>query len=208
MKNIRPVVYVKSNEEIAKFKIENELIINKACSEAQLRHSDWDYVLGDMLVKYATGKLDYNPAFNAKYSTYIYTVALHCAIDAVRRLHTKRFQDLEGKDWDNFGDKRDNNSKSKADDENVVVTEAIRRLAKEMRDKTKVEILVRSVLNRESREKLADEYDVESDYISLVKTRYLPRFQNIVREVLREEKYDTIKLSNTDIAFLKPHMNW
>ena len=71
-----------------------------------------------------------------------------------------------------------------------------------------MEILVRFVLNGEKREELAEEYGVESDYISLVKTRYLPRLQKLVCEVKREDEEGNLRLSNTDISFLKPYLNW
>ena len=50
---------------------------------------------------------------------------------------------------------------------------------------------------------------MSDDFVSLVKNRWLPRLQKLVRDVIREDRDGRLKLSNTDIRFLKPYMkNW
>ena len=94
-------------------------------------------------------------------------------------------------------------------DEKFVVTEALKRLVAEMHDKTKAEILVRFAINAETREDVARAYRVSPDYVSLVKTRYITRLQNFVRDVMKADEAGRLKLSDTDICFLHPYMkNW
>ena len=80
---------------------------------------------------------------------------------------------------------------------------------KECRDTQKVEILLRYAVNGEERSELAEEYAVSEDFVSLVKTRWLPRLQKLVRKVMREDMEGELEFSNADIRFLEPYMlNW
>lgn len=115
---------------------------------------------------------------------------------------------MDDKEWGTVHDEHDDYSHAVAGDKQVIGEKALRRLTSETRDKTKVEILVRSVLNGEKREELAEEYGVEGDYVSPVKTRYLPRLQKLVGEVMKEDEEGKLTLSNTDISYLKPYLNW
>ena len=64
-------------------------------------------------------------------------------------------------------------------------------------------------VNGEERAKLAEEFCVSDDFVSLMKNRWLPRLQKQVHEVIREDRDGKLKSSNTDIRFLRPYMmNW
>ncbi len=204
--NVSPA-HVHTNSETASFINEQKLVIYKACKDSILRRCDWDVVVNSVARKYSKGQIEYNPA-RGKYSTFVYAVAKNCAIDELRRQHPERFQNMDDKEWGNVHDEHDDYSHTVAGDRQVIGEEALRRLTSETRDKTKVEILVRFVLNGEKREELAEEYRVEGDYVSLVKTRYLPRLQKLVGEVMKEDEEGNLTLSNTDIGYLKPYLNW
>ena len=188
---------------------ENTQYIYSACNRAGLRPSEWNYVKHTMTLRLADGTIKFNPNRGTKFSTYIFKIAYNFARDEVRRQHPELFQDMEYEDWELVADGgHDFDNWLDAHDDKVVVTEALRRLVKEMRDHQKVELLVRYVLNGEKREKLADEYGVENDFVSLVKNRYLPRLQKIVKDVQRQDFAGELVLSDTDISFLKPYMKW
>lgn len=200
-------VYVHTDAEIKKFIAGNKLLIYKACKDAKIRHCDWDDVVNNVAIKYAEGKIDFDLTRGVKYSTYIYSIAFNSAIDALRKLHPERFQDLDDKGWKNIKDEHENNAY--ADDVKIIVSEALRRLAKEMRDKVKLELLVRYVFNEEKREDLSAEYKVENDYVSLIKTRYISRLQKHVRDVMQEDENGKLKLGDSsEVKFLKPYLKW
>ena len=119
-------------------------------------------------------------------------------------------QDMEDKDWENnIADERNCYSQMDAEDVKAGLMEALKRLSGEMKDKTKLEMLVRYVVNDEDRAQLAREYHVDNDYVSLVKTRYLKRLQELVLDVFHEDEHGSLEESTTDIGFLRPYMvNW
>ena len=196
-----------TNSEIVRFEKEFKLVIFSACKAAGLRRCDWEGVVNEMLLKYAMGLMEYDPTRGAKASSYYYKIARNKAKDFIRK--QQRFVELDDNEMEHVLDEHEPISQAEIEDEWLIVTEAIRRLVKEMRDKTKVEILIRYVLNKENREDLAEEYGIDDDDVSLVKTRYLPRLQKLVKEVLKEDEEGRLKRSKTDISFLKPYMkNW
>ncbi len=207
--NAKKTTWTKTDAEIENFINNYKGVIFQACKAACLRSSDYETVLNNVAMKFAEGRIEFNPARGAKFSTYIYLVAKNCARDEMRWQHTERFQEMEDNDWERIADRRDDYGKGEADDKTLVVKEALKRLVKEMHDKTKVEMLVRFVINGEERQDLANDFQVDVDYISLVKTRYLPRLQKLMKEVLKEDGEGRLKLTKTDISFLEPYMrNW
>lgn len=196
-----------TNSEIGRFEKEFKLVIFSACKAAGLRRCDWEGVVNEMLLKYAMGLMEYDPTRGAKASSYYYKIAWNKAKDFIKR--QQRLVELDDNEMEHVLDEHEPIVQAEIEDERLIVIEAIRRLVKEMRDKTKVEVLVRFVINGEERQDLADDFQVDVDYISLVKTRYLPRLRKLVKEVLKEDEEGRVKLSKTDISFLKPYMrNW
>ena len=196
-----------TNSEIVRFEKEFQLVIFSACKAAGLRRSDWEGVVNEMLLKYAMGLMEYDPTRGAKASSYYYKIARNKAKDFIRK--QQRFVELDDNEMEHVLDEHEPIAQVEIEDERLIVTEAIRRLVKEMRDRTKVEILIRYVVNKEKREDLAGEYGIDNDDVSLVKTRYLPRLQKLVKEVLKEDEEGRLKQSKTDISFLKTYMkNW
>ncbi len=203
-------VYVYGDSEIARFKNAYETLINKACASAGLPACDRDIVLNNMLLKFAKGQLDFDAGKSkgAKYSTFLYGVALNCAKDEIQRRRLVNI-DTTDKAWQNLRDERSVRSRMATTDEKFFVTEALKRLVAEMHDKTKAEILVRFAINAENREDVARAYRVSPDFVSLVKTRYITLLQKFVREVMKEDETGRLKLSDTDIRFLRPYIkNW
>ena len=193
--------------EIVRFEEDYKLIIFSACKAAGLRRCDWEGVVNEMLLKYAMGLMEYDPTRGAKASSYYYKIARNKAKDFIKK--QQRLVELDDNEMEHVLDEHEPVVQTEIEDERLIVIEAIRRLVKEMRDKTKVEILILYVVNKEKREDLAEEYGIDNDDVSLVKTRYLPRLQKLVKEVLKEDEEGRLKRSKTDISFLKPYMkNW
>ena len=199
-------VYVHSNDEVVRFDKEYRLVVFQACKDAMLRRCDWEAVENMVLEKYAQGRIEYNPTKKVKPTSYYYAIARNCAIDMLRK---QRFVELDDKAEAEIRDERDQFGILESEEERRIVEEAFKRLAVECRDRQKVQILIRCAVNGEERTKIADEFCVSGDFVSLVKNRWLPRLQKLVREVIKEDRDDKLKLSNTDIHYLKPYMmNW
>ena len=196
-----------TNSEIVRFEEDYKLIIFSACKAAGLRRCDWESVESEILLKYSMGLMEYDSTRGAKASSYYYMIAWCKARDFIRK--QRRLVELDDNEMEHVFDEHEPIVQTEIENERLMVTEAIRRLVKDMRDKTKVEILIRYVLSKENREDLAEEYDIDNDDVSLVKTRYLPRLQKLVKEVLKEDEEGRLKRSKTDISFLKTYMkNW
>ena len=199
-------VCVHSNDEVVRFDKEYRLVVFQACKDAMLRRCDWEAVENMVLEKYAQGRIEYDPTKKAKPTSYYYAIAKNCAIDMLRK---QRFVELDDNAEAEIRDEHDQFAMMESEDEKGIVEEAFKRLAVECRDQQKVQILLRYAVNGEERANIAQEFCVSDDFVSLVKNRWLPRLQKLVREVIREDRDGRLKLSNTDIRFLKPYMkNW
>ena len=199
-------VCVHSNDEVVRFDKEYRLVVFQACKDAMLRRCDWEAVENMVLEKYAQGRIEYNPTKKAKPTSYYYAIAKNCAIDMLRK---QRFVELDDNAEAEIRDEHDQFAMMESEDEKGIVEEAFKRLAVECRDRQKVQILLRYAVNGEERANIAQEFCVSDDFVSLVKNRWLPRLQKLVREVIREDRDGKLKLSDTDIRFLKPYMmNW
>ena len=199
-------VFVHSNAEIVRFEKEYKLVIFQACKDAKLRRCDWEAVKNLVLEKYARGRIEYDPTKKAKPTTYYFKVARNCARDELRK---QRFVELDSKLEAEIRDERDLFAMMEKKDEQGIVVEAFKRLAMECRDKQKVQILLRYVVNGEERARLAEELGVTDDYVSLVKSRWLPCLQKLVRQVIQEDGDGRLNFNKNDVRYLKPYMmNW
>ena len=199
-------IYVHTDSEIVRFIKDYRLIIYKACKTANLNRCDWENVESEMALKYASGRINYDPARGFKDTTYVFAIALNVARDQMRSRHPERFQEMEDKDWNSIADKLDRHKQREAVDDKVIVMEALRRLVKKCQDKKKIEILLRYVVEKTDRTQLAEEFGVTADYISGVKNRWLPCLQELVKEVQKEDQEGNLKFSNVDLHFLQPFM--
>ena len=196
--------FVHTDSEVVRFINECKLIIYKACKDAWLRKCDWETVENDMAIKYALGRIEYDPTRGVKASSYYYKIARNSAKDQIRQ--QLRFVELDDKEIEHVFDEHDLFAQITDKDKQLLFTEAFRRLAKEMRDKRKVEILYRYVFG-ENRARLAKEYGIDNDDISLVRTRYFPRLQQLFIKVQREEEEGKLKIGDfSEISFLKKYI--
>ena len=196
-------VYVHSNDEVARFAQEYEPIIFQACKNATLRRCDWGAVETLVLEKYAQGRIEYDPTRGTKPTSYYYKIAWRCAKDELKK---QRFVELDEKAEASIQDRHNPFAELAKNDMLMFVEEAFKRLAMECRDKQKLQILLRYVLKGEDRSQLATEYGVTEDFVSLVKNRWRPRLEKLVREVIQEDMDGKLKFSDTDLRFLQPYM--
>ena len=195
-----------SNAEVVSFDRKYKSVFFDAFTKAGLRRCDWETVENILLEKYADGRIEYDPTGKAKPTTYYFVVARNCAIDELRK---QRFVELDDKEMSEIRDEHNSLALIDDKDERRFVEEAFRRFVAECRDKQKALILLRYVVNGEERARLAEELDMSNDLVSLVKNRWLPRLQKLLREILREDEEGRLRFSNIDIGFLKPYMrNW
>ena len=178
---------VPSNREIEDFVNRNRRYVENACRKAGLCESEWDDVLQKIRGKFANGELKFDATRGARESTYVYRVAWNAADDERRRGHYDRYDDWDDKAVELIADARSGFGGLEREDERLVLTEALNRLAERCEEK-KVEILVRRVFHEEGREVLAREYGETPDYISCVVTRWLPRLKEHVSDVWREDE--------------------
>ena len=88
--------FVHTDSEIVRFIEDYKLIIYKACKDAWLRKCDWEIVESDMAIKFAQGRIEYDPTRGVKASSYYYKIAWNCAKDQIRK--DLRFVELDDKE--------------------------------------------------------------------------------------------------------------
>jgi DNA-directed RNA polymerase specialized sigma24 family protein len=207
----KTVVYVKSNEQVYDFANNPDYnrVIASGFKSAKLPACDYEIVKNKILDDYAQGKFDKFAPAKGTFDGYLYRSAYNAARAELRHSHYVREQD-DNAWWERLPSKRNFFDKIYAEDNKLIVKEAMARLVREMRDPKKLEMLVRYILNDKERAKLAKEYGVKEDFVSLQKTRYLPRLQKLVQKILKEDEKGVLK--NADAAsldFLKTYLkNW
>ena len=177
-------------------------LIIKACVNSRLGINDAEDVVQEMLLMYSNGQFKFDPA-RGSYSSFVYMKAHYCALDMRRKLHMDRHQDLEDKDWEQISDEHGAQHGLDKADEELIAGEALKRLARDTRDHSKIEILVRYVLKKEDREELAKAFHMTADNISVVKNRYLEPLQRFCREVMKDDYEGKLKLSKAEIEDIR-----
>jgi len=198
----KQLTYLHTDTETVRFETEFKLRMFSAFKKAGLRRADWEDMESIILEKYAQGEFEKDQKL--KPASYIFSSARNCAFDECRK--QRRFVELDDMSMAGTRDSHNFFAMMERNDQRVVVEEAFRRLVKECRDRQKVQILLRYVVNGESRDSLAQEFEVTQDFISLVKNRLLPRLQQLVRQIYAEDLEGRLQFSNTDIGFLTPFM--
>ena len=205
---LRNLVFVHTNDEVKAFLSVLTPLLKAACANAGLPRIDHGVVIDNTAIKFATGKIKYDPA-RGKESTYVYRIAFNEAVDYYREFF-KRNAGWEDGAKEALPDPNEDAPKSARLDTQTVVAEALRRLYTSERDCSQeaLEIIVRYVILGEQREDLARIYGRTPDNISLVKTRLLPKLQRHFREAMREDWRGTLRLSSISLDFLKPFLPW
>lgn len=86
------------------------------------------------------------------------------------------------------------------------ICEALKRLSAKCRDKAKMIILMRYLINQEKSKVIAQDFHVKIGYINVVQTRYKPKLQELILQVMAEDEDGTLVLSSEDISYLEPYM--
>ena len=206
--NLRNLVFVHTNDEIKAFLAVFTPLIKAACANAGLPRIDHGVVIDNTAIKYATGRIKYDPA-RGKEGTYVYRIAFNEAVDYYREFF-KRSAGLEDEAKEALPDPDEDAPESARLDTQTAVAEALRRLYARERDcgQEALEIIVRYVILGEQREDLSRIYGRTPDNISLVKTRLLPKLQRHFREVMHEDWRGALRLSPISLDFLKPLLPW
>lgn len=190
------------NEVVKVFYERYRALIIKACVNSRLGIHDAEDVVQEMLLMYCDGKFKFDPA-RGSYSSFVYMKAHYCALDMRRKLHVDRHQDFEDKDWEQLPDEHNTQRRLDMSDDELIVGEALKRLARDTRDHSKIEILVRYVLKKEDREELAKAFGMTADNISVVKNRYLDQLQRFCREVMKDDYEGKLRFSNAEIEDIR-----
>ena len=90
---LQNLVFVHTNDEIKAFLSVFAPLIKAACANASLQGIEHGVVIDNTVIKFATGKIKYDPA-RGKESTYVYSIAFNGAIDYYRKFF-KRNADWE-----------------------------------------------------------------------------------------------------------------
>lgn len=190
------------NETLKVFYGRYRALILKSCVNSGLGISDAEDVVQEMLIMYNNGQFKFDPA-RGRFSSYVYMKAHYCALDMKRKMHSDRQQDMEDRDWEQIPDEHDAQHRLDQSDDELIVAEALKRLVKDTRDHSKIEILVRYVLKKGDREELARAFRMTADNISVVKNRYLERLQRFCREVMKDDYEGKLRLSKAEIEDLR-----
>ena len=81
--NLQNLVFVHTNDEVKAFLAVFTPLIKAACANAGLPRIDHGVVIDNTAIKFATGRINYNPACG-KEGTYVYRVAFNEAVDYYR----------------------------------------------------------------------------------------------------------------------------
>ena len=193
-----------SDREITDFIKLYQKTIYKACSFTPLRDADWDVVLYEVALKFARGKLVYDPA-KASMKTFVFTIAKRQALSEWRKSKPHRLLIVAPETMSSTpGD-----TSLILDGENTVelsvllhsgldsdlsredcwlrINEALYRLSTECRNPNRIPILIRHAFFRERRDAVAKRFNVSANTVSLIKNRLMPRLNNHLKTIAEEE---------------------
>lgn len=193
-----------SNREVTDFIKEYKNTIYKACSFTPLREADWDVVLNRVALKFARGRLVYDPS-KASMKTFVFTVAKNDALNEWRKSKPHRLLvfepeilsatpsgttlSLDGENTVELSEllRLGLDSDLSREDCWVRINEALNRLSTECRNPNRIPIFIRHVFFRERRDAVAKRFNVSANTVSLTSTRLLPRLQRHLKTIAEEE---------------------
>ena len=187
--------------------LDNKDLCNSACYAAGLSRSYCEDVFQEVCIKAANGKLHFDETRGVKQSTYIFYVFRNTAADLRRKLHGETSVDPEDVIFGSLTSASQHSRGYKDEDGQFVMREALNRLVVESDERT-VELLVRYALLDEDREALAEEFQMQPNNVSVLKSRWWPRLVGIGKAVVREDLDGSLKASPNRLDFLKPYLKW
>ena len=177
-----------SDREVADFVKTYTGVIYKACSTTPLCRADWDTVVYEVAVKFADGRLEYDPSKKASMATFVYTVARNEAINTYMKSRPDRCtikdpaEILELRAGESFTEGR-----MTTEDCLARANEALNRLSAGCRNPKRIAIFIRHVLFLEPREVVAKRFGVSINTVSMAKTHLLPKFRRHLDDIAEEE---------------------
>lgn len=177
-----------SDREITGFVKEYTGVIRKACSTTPLCEADWDAVVYEVAVKFADGKLEYDPSRNASMATFVYKVARNEAVNAWKKYKTHHFIATDPAELvAQSEDECFTESRMSREDCVLRLNEALNRLSAGCRTPKRITIFIRHVIFLESREAVAERFGVTVNTVSMAKTHLLPKFRGHLKAIAEEE---------------------
>lgn len=175
-----------SEREIADFVKEYRGVICRACASTGLCRADWEAVVYDVAVKYADGRMEYDPSKNAAMSTYVYAIARREAINTWKKSKAGRCIVTDPGDIVFQGGWFSETRMSKEDCV-LRINEALNRLSAGRRNPQRIAIFIRHAILQESRESVARRFGVSIDTVSMAKHNLLPKFGGHLKAIAEEE---------------------
>ncbi len=177
-----------SEREVADFVKRYTGVIYKACSTTPLCRADWDTVVYEVAVKFADGRLEYDPSKKASMATFVYTVARNEAINTYMKSRPDRCtikdpaEILELRAGESFTEGR-----MTKEDCLLRANEALNRLSAGCRNPKRVSIFVHSVFFLEPPELVAKRFGVSVGTVNMAKNNLLPKFRGHLEDIAEEE---------------------
>ena len=177
-----------SEREVLAFVKEYKATIYNACSATCLCRADWDAVVCEVAVKYANGKMEFDPSKNASMKTFVYKVARNEAVNAWKKYKTHHFVATDPEEITAKHDDETVTEVRMAKEDSVLrANEALNRLSAGCRNPKRIAIFIRHVLFLEPREAVARRFRVSVNTVSMAKTHLLPKFRRHLDDIAEEE---------------------
>ena len=145
---------------------------------------DTDEIINDLMIKiFMEKKCGYNPECGSFRNYLVAMVRNECRS---RRRKGKNVIYYEEQDLERLSDENDMSCQPRYISKEFIsmIEEAIRQLRKEVRSQLQIDAFVMTVIHEERPMDVAKKINVRPDYVSLAKTRYLPRFRAILRAII------------------------
>ena len=175
-----------TDPEITDFINEHKATVYAACGACGLCEADWDGVLYAVGLKYARGKMEFDPSKKASMSTFVYKVSQNEAINAWKKNKYYHYAEPASEEKK---PKEDGVSEHNMAEEDcwLRINEALNRLSARRRAPEQIVIFIRHAIFQEPRDVVAEKLDVTPGRVSMTKNRLLPKFKRLLDTIAEEE---------------------
>ena len=204
MQNITASLTIEQvNDLVSDFISNYSKIIRNAAVQAGLDECFHADLINQIALKYARGKIQYDPARNTKPTTYIYKIARYAAIDMKRKnspgfgvIMISMDDDSQKRQLEIENRTDDSVSSIDIEDTNVLICQAVHILKKKYHvSEDKLRIFFKWNNSRISVRALAENYGMNANSLSVQLSRIRKLWNSVFGQLRKEENEGTLKFS-------------
>ena len=204
MQNITASLTIEQvNDLVSDFISNYSKIIRNAAVQAGLDECFHADLINQIALKYARGKIQYDPARNTKPTTYIYKIARYAAIDMKRKnspgfgvIMISMDDDSQKRQLEIENRTDDSVSSIDIEDTNVLICQAVHILKKKYHvSEDKLRIFFKWNNSRISVRELAENYGMNANSLSVQLSRIRKLWNSVFGQLRKEENEGTLKFS-------------